>query len=237
MGSSSGELFRVTTFGESHGGGVGVVVDGCPPRLDLPVEVIQADLDRRRPGQSPTRHPTGRGRSGRDPLRDRRRRHPGHPHRDARPQRRSAIRRLRPPPRRLPAVPRRLHLRREVRRPCGGGRRPGLGARDDRAGRRRRRRRRLLAALAGIEVLGWVASVHGIDAKVDASAVSLSAVEATATRCPDPDAASAIEAAIEQARRDGDSLGGIVECVARGVPAGAGRADVRQARGRSGQGA
>ena len=51
-GSTFGELFRITTFGESHGGGVGVVVDGCPPRLELDVTDIQIELDRRRPGQS-----------------------------------------------------------------------------------------------------------------------------------------------------------------------------------------
>ena len=51
-GSSFGDRFRISTFGESHGGGVGVVVDGCPPRLELSAEHIQHDLDRRRPGQS-----------------------------------------------------------------------------------------------------------------------------------------------------------------------------------------
>src|SRR5579862_4591019 len=52
MGNSFGQIFRITTWGESHGGGVGVVVDGCPPRLNLTEEDIQPDLDRRRPGQS-----------------------------------------------------------------------------------------------------------------------------------------------------------------------------------------
>ena len=52
MGSSFGQLFRISTWGESHGGGVGVVVDGCPPRIPLSVDEIQVDLDRRRPGQS-----------------------------------------------------------------------------------------------------------------------------------------------------------------------------------------
>ena len=52
MGSSLGTLFRITTFGESHGGGVGVVIDGCPPRLQISIEDIQRELDRRRPGQS-----------------------------------------------------------------------------------------------------------------------------------------------------------------------------------------
>src|SRR2546423_6620663 len=52
MGNTFGQLFRITTFGESHGGGIGVVVDGCPPRIDLSSEDIQRELDRRRPGQS-----------------------------------------------------------------------------------------------------------------------------------------------------------------------------------------
>lgn len=52
MGSSFGQLFRISTFGESHGGGVGVIVEGCPPRLSLDLQAIQAELDRRKPGQS-----------------------------------------------------------------------------------------------------------------------------------------------------------------------------------------
>src|SRR4026207_1775999 len=52
MANSFGHLFRIMTWGESHGGGVGVVVDGCPPRLELTEADIQPDLDRRRPGQS-----------------------------------------------------------------------------------------------------------------------------------------------------------------------------------------
>src|SRR6476619_4819363 len=52
MGNSFGKLFHITTFGESHGGGVGVVIDGCPPRISLSESHIQRDLDRRRPGQS-----------------------------------------------------------------------------------------------------------------------------------------------------------------------------------------
>ena len=52
MGSVYGHLFRISTFGESHGGGVGVVLEGCPPRLSIDVSEIQRDLDRRRPGQS-----------------------------------------------------------------------------------------------------------------------------------------------------------------------------------------
>ena len=52
MGNTFGQIFRITTFGESHGGGVGVVIDGCPPKLEITEAEIQVDLDRRRPGQS-----------------------------------------------------------------------------------------------------------------------------------------------------------------------------------------
>jgi chorismate synthase len=52
MGNSFGTLFRISSWGESHGGGIGVVIDGCPPRLPLSVDDIQPDLQRRRPGQS-----------------------------------------------------------------------------------------------------------------------------------------------------------------------------------------
>ena len=51
MGSSFGKIFRVSTFGESHGGAVGVVLDGCPPMLKINIDLIQNELDRRRPGQ------------------------------------------------------------------------------------------------------------------------------------------------------------------------------------------
>ena len=65
----------------------------------------------------------------------------------------------------------------------------------------------------GSTILGWVSSVHDIDANVDANTVSLEQVEADPTRCPDPEAAAAMTTAIEQARRDGNSLGGVVTCV------------------------
>src|ERR1700716_1367583 len=52
MGNTFGQLFRVTTFGESHGGGIGVVIDGCPPKIDISEADVQRELDRRRPGQS-----------------------------------------------------------------------------------------------------------------------------------------------------------------------------------------
>ncbi len=52
MGNTFGHLFRITTYGESHGGGVGVIIDGCPPLVEISEVEIQVELDRRRPGQS-----------------------------------------------------------------------------------------------------------------------------------------------------------------------------------------
>jgi chorismate synthase len=82
--------------------------------------------------------------------------------------------------------------------------------------------RKLLTQLANIEVLAWVQSVHDVTATLDPSAVTLEQVEATPTRCPDPEAAQRMFDRIDRARRDQDSLGGVVQCIARGVPAGLG---------------
>ena len=82
--------------------------------------------------------------------------------------------------------------------------------------------RKLLAHGSGIEVLGWVSSIHHIDATVDAAEVGLDQVEAHPTRCPDAAAAEAMADAISEARRNGDSLGGVVTVVARNVGPGLG---------------
>jgi chorismate synthase len=82
--------------------------------------------------------------------------------------------------------------------------------------------RKLLAHVAQIEVLGWVQSVADVVAEVDPSLVQLDQVEATPTRCPDPAAAQRMFARIDEARRNRDSLGGVVQCIARRVPAGLG---------------
>ncbi len=222
MASTFGTLFRVTTFGESHGGGVGVVVDGCPPRLALELADIQADLDRRRPGQS--RLVTQRAESDTaeilsgvfggyttgTPIAILVR------NADARPE---AYEHLR-------GVYRPSHAdftydaKYGFRDWTGGGR---ASARET-VGRVAAAAiaRKLLHVAAGIEVLGWVQSVRDIEADTDPAAVTIDDVEAGPTRCPDPAAAAHMVDAIEAARRDGDSLGGVVECVCRGVPAGLG---------------
>jgi len=220
MGSSSGRLFRITTFGESHGGGVGVVIDGCPPGLALAEADIQPDLDRRRPGQS--RLVTQRdetdlveilsgvsdGVTLGSPIallvRNKDQNSGAYDH--------------------MKDLYRPSHAdwsteaKYGVRAVAGGGR---ASARET-IGRVAAAAvaRKLLTQQCGVEVLGWVSQVHSIHARVDASEVQLDHVEADPTRCPDPEAAAEMTAAIEQARRDGDSLGGIVTCVARGVPAG-----------------
>jgi chorismate synthase len=82
--------------------------------------------------------------------------------------------------------------------------------------------RKLLRAAADLEVLAWVGRVHTLESKVDPASVTLAQVEASPVRCPDPEASARMEEAIDAARRRGDSLGGVVECVARGVPPGLG---------------
>ncbi len=224
MSSQTGTLFRIATFGESHGGGVGVVVDGCPPRLELSEADIQPDLDRRRPGQS--RLVTQRdeadqveilsglvdGRTTGAPIamlvRNKDQRSGAYDH--------------------LRDVYRPSHAdwtydaKYGIRAIAGGGR---ASARET-IGRVAAAAiaRKLLAAAEGIEVLAWVSAVHSIDASgaIDPGQVQLADVEADATRCPSPEHAALITQAIEQARRDGDSLGGVVTCVARQVPPGLG---------------
>ncbi len=220
MGSSSGRLFRITTFGESHGGGVGVVLDGCPPRLELSEADIQPDLDRRRPGQS--RLVTQRDETDRVEIlsgvvdgltlgtpiamlvRNKDQNSGAYDH--------------------MADLYRPSHAdwsteaKYGIRAVAGGGRasaretigRVAAGAVA----------RKLLAERHGVEVLAWVSQIHTIRGRIDSSSVRSEHIEAHPTRCPDPEAAEEMVAAIEQARRDGDSLGGVVTCIARNVPAG-----------------
>ena len=222
MASTFGTLFRVTTFGESHGGGVGVVVDGCPPRLALEPSDVQADLDRRRPGQS--RLVTQRAES--DTAEILSGTFGGYTtgtpiavlvrNTDARPEAYEHLRDVYRPSHADFTYDAKYGFRNWT----GGGR---ASARET-VGRVAAAAiaRKLLQASAGVQVLAWVRSVRDIEAGTDPSAVTLQDVEAGPTRCPDPVAAARMIEAIDAARRDGDSLGGIVECVCRGVPAGLG---------------
>ncbi len=222
MASTFGSLFRISTFGESHGRGIGVVIDGCPPRLPIDITDVQADLDRRRPGQSQLvtqRHEadeaeilsgvfegyttgapiailirnTDHDSSAYNHLRDIYR--PSH-------------------------ADYTYDAKYGFRDWAGGGR---ASARET-IGRVAAGSiaRLLLRDVAGIEVLGWVASINDIEAKVDPSTLDQAMIEADPTRCPDRGAAARMTEAIEEARSNGDSLGGTVECIARRVPAGLG---------------
>lgn len=221
MSSSFGERFRVTTFGESHGGAVGVVVDGVPAQLSVDVADIQAELDRRRPGQS--RLTTQRDEADEvevlsgllDGMTL------GTPvamvvrNKDAKPGAYDH----------LADVYRPSHAdfvtdaKYGIRAVAGGGR---SSARETVGRVAAGAIARGVLEAAGVTVVGWVASVRDITADVDADTVDRAAVEAHPTRCPDPAAAEQMAAAINAARADGDSLGGVVACVARGVPAGLG---------------
>jgi chorismate synthase len=222
MGSTVGQLFRITTFGESHGGAVGVVVDGCPPRLPLTVEEIQRDLDRRRPGQSKITTPRDEpdkaeilsgvfeGLTLGSPIAVLVR------NTDARPSAYEDFKdKYRPSHADFT-----YEAKYGIRNWQGGGRasaretigRVAAGAIA----------RKILATAASVEVFAYVKQVHQIAAQVDTASVTLPDIEGNIVRCPDTAAAQAMIKRIEEARRDGDSLGGIVECVCRGVPAGLG---------------
>jgi chorismate synthase len=222
MSSRFGRIFQITSFGESHGGGVGVVVDGCPPRLPLQAAEIQRDLDRRRPGQSHLTTP----RQEADRVEILSGVFEGHTlgspiallvrNEDARPSAYADMKDLYRPSH----ADYTTEAKYGIRNWQGGGRasaretiaRVAAGAIA----------RKLLARVAGVEVLAWVQRVHEVEAKLDPSSVRLEAVESNPVRCPEPTAAEEMASRIDAARRRGDSLGGVVECVARGVPPGLG---------------
>ncbi len=223
MGSSFGQLFRITTFGESHGGAVGVVIDGCPPRISLGEADLQRELDRRRPGQSvivSQRQESDHceilsgvfeGRTLGTPIAILVR------NQDARPE---AYRELKETFRPSHADFT-YQAKYGIRNWQGGGR---ASARETigRVAAGAVARQVLQNLHPSVEILAYVISVHDISAAVDRAAVRPEEVEANPVRCPDDEAAARMSQAIEQARTDGDSLGGIIECVIRGVPVGLG---------------
>jgi chorismate synthase len=223
MSSTFGTLFRVTTFGESHGRGVGAVVDGCPPGLVLGEADIQTQLDRRRPGQSDLT--TGRSEADRVTILS------GVaqgltlgtpiallvPNQDQRPGDYSELHRL-PRPSHADFT---YQVKYGLRAASGGGRssaretigRVAAGAIAE----------KLIYQRYGIDIVAWVAAVAAIEApSVDPDTVSRRLVDAHAVRCPDPVAAERMRAAILAAKDAKDSLGGVIGCVCRNVPPGLG---------------
>ncbi|MDJ0988415.1 MAG: chorismate synthase [Desulfobacterales bacterium] len=223
MSSSFGKLLRVTTFGESHCKSVGAVLDGCPPRLSLCEADIQVQLDRRRPGQSALSTdrqeadrvtilsgvengltlgtPIGLFVANKDHI-------PGDY-------------------KSMQAIPRPSHadftyqMKYGIRAASGGGRssaretigRVAAGAIAE----------KYLGERHGIDIVAWVSAVGRIEAgPVNVETIDQAAVDQTAVRCPDPNAAEQMAARIARLKDEGDSIGGIVSCVARNVPVGLG---------------
>ena len=222
MGSTFGQLFRITTFGESHGGAVGVVVDGCPPRLPVSAEEIQHDLDRRRPGQSTITTPRDEpdraeilsglfeGQTLGSPIAIIVR------NTDARPAAYADFKDTFRPSH----ADYTYEAKYGIRNWQGGGR---ASARET-VGRVAAGAiaRKLLAVSAQVEVLAYVQRVHTTEATIDPTSVTRASIESNIVRCPDAAVAEKMIARIDAARRAGDSLGGVVECVCRNVPPGLG---------------
>lgn len=220
MSSTLGQLFRICTFGESHGGAVGVVLDGCPPRLHIDLEFVQRELDRRKPGQSSLvsqRKESDRvellsgvneeGLSLGTPITMLVR------NEDARSQDYGEMReKFRP-----------SHAdftydeKYGIRAWQGGGR---ASARETVGRVAAGAIAKLLLQTVGVEVIAWVEKVHHIVATVDSQNVQSLEVEANPVRCPDPVKAAEMIAHIEAVRKQGNSVGGVVGAVARGVPSG-----------------
>lgn len=220
MANSFGHLFRITTWGESHGGGVGVVVDGCPPRLALTEADIQPDLDRRRPGQSKIVTPrkesdrvqilsgTFEGKTLGTPISMWVR------NEDARPEAYSEMAtKFRPS-----HADYTYSAKFGIRNWQGGGRtsaretigRVAAGAIA----------KKILQQYFGVEVLAYVQQVQRIAAQVNPETVKAKEIEANIVRCPDQAVAARMIRLIEKMRKAGDSVGGIVVGAARGVPVG-----------------
>ncbi len=223
MSSTYGNIYRVTTFGESHCYGVGAVVDGCPPSLKLCEADIQPQLDRRRPGQSRISTPrneqdqvsilsgTERGLTLGTPIgllvknRDQR---PGDYEK-------------------MSNVPRPSHAdmtylaKYGIKASSGGGRssaRETIGrvAAGAIAGK-------WLRENLGAGVVAWVSAVGDIDFEYDPdNSFSRELVDSNIMRCPRPELAERMISLVEDVRADGDSVGGVLTCECRNVPAGLG---------------
>ncbi|CDN11735.1 MAG: chorismate synthase [Richelia sp.] len=222
MGNSFGHLFRVTTFGESHGGGVGVAIDGCPPRLEISAEEIQAELDRRKPGQSKISTPRKEadrceiisgvfeGKTLGTPISI------VVKNKDTRPQDYNEMaQKYRPS-----HADATYDAKYGIRNWQGGGRssaretigRVAAGAIA----------KKILHQAASIEIIGYVKRIKDLEANIDPSNVTLEQVESNIVRCPHAQFATKMIDLIEQIRDEGNSIGGVVECVARNVPKGLG---------------
>ena len=224
MSSSLGTLFRISTWGESHGPGVGVVIDGCPPRIPLCVEDIQKELDRRRPGQSKIVTPRKEDDKAEilsgvlDGLTL------GTPiglfvrNTDQRPSAYTEMAQAYRPSH----ADYTYDAKYGIRAISGGGR---SSARETigRVAAGAIARKVLQQSLSGYECLAYVKTIKDIEAMVPPSAeLTPERIESNIVRTCDPEAAERMISLIEKVRSEGNSVGGVVECVVRGVPPGLG---------------
>jgi chorismate synthase len=223
MSSTFGQVFRIHTFGESHGGGVGVVIDGCPPRIPVTADIIQHELDRRRPGQSEIVTP----RKEADAAEIISGLHEGLTlgspiaivvrNTDQRPGAYDEM-----------AVKYRpshadytYDAKYGIRAPSGGGR---ASARETigRVAAAAVARQVLDTLHPGIEILAWVSTIQELKADVDPATVTAETIESNIVRTGDPSMAETMIERIKTIRADGNSVGGIIECVIRNCPPGLG---------------
>ncbi|MCZ6645059.1 MAG: chorismate synthase [SAR324 cluster bacterium] len=222
MGDSFGKVFRITTWGESHGGGVGVVIDGCPAGLEISEQEIQRELDRRKPGQS--RITTQRKESDKAHIVSGvfEGRTLGTAlsimvwNEDARSKDYEEMKELYRPSHADYTYDRKFGFRNWK----GGGR---ASARET-VGRVAAGAvaRKALRTFLGIEVIAHVSQVQNIASTVPPEEVTEDAVESNIVRCPDPKAAKRMISLVEKVRKAGDSVGGIITAVVKGCPAGLG---------------
>ncbi|MBE9232350.1 chorismate synthase [Cuspidothrix issatschenkoi LEGE 03284] len=222
MGSTFGHLFRITTFGESHGGGVGVIIDGCPPQLEISAEEIQFELDRRRPGQSKITTPRKEadtceilsgvfeGKTLGTPIAILVR------NKNTRPEDYDEMAQKYRPSHADATYDAKYGFRNWQ----GGGRssaretigRVAAGAIA----------KKILHQVANVEVIAYVKRIKDLEGVVNTNTVTLADVESNIVRCPDGEIANTMISLIEKTGRDGNSIGGVVECVVRNVPKGLG---------------
>lgn len=220
MGSVFGKIFRVSTFGESHGSGVGCVIDGCPSLLDLSADDIQRELDRRRPGGNPL----GTQRNEADACEIISGVYEGKTlgtpicvlvrNKDQHSQDYSEIAKLWRPSH----ADFTYDMKYGLRDPRGGGR---SSARETIG-------RVAAGAVAkkflggGVRITAWVESVHAIAMPMQRQTPTSEEIEASPVRCPNPQASARMEEFIKKARAEGDSVGGVIRCRIEGLPAGLG---------------
>ena len=222
MSSSFGKIFRVSTFGESHGGAVGVILDGCPPKLKININLIQNELDRRRPGQSKITTPRNEddkleilsglkeGITLGTPIAMLVR------NKDQRPGDYSNLEQVFRPSH----ADGTYHLKYGIQAGSGGGR---ASARET-IGRVAAGSiaKQLLKNLFNTEILSWVKRIHDIDSQVNKNKLTLSKIDSNIVRCPDDKVAAKMIKRIKELQQEGDSCGGVIECLVKNVPSGLG---------------